>query len=109
MKRKTKNELAIAALLLLLEKLDVMAMQVIHIVIPMPQIRKRIRRPKRSIVNREMKEERNFHVMAQAAKIRVIESDSFRFCWKSVVTYVEMTWAPVIWIQNCSPIQSMQR
>jgi len=91
LKRKTKNELAIAAPLLLLEKLDVMAMQVMHIVIPTPQIRNRMRRPKRSIVNREMKDARNFHVMAQAASIRVIASDSFRFCWKIVVLYVEMT------------------
>jgi hypothetical protein len=80
-----KNELAIAAPLLLSEKLDVMAMQVMHIVIPTPQIRKRTRRPKRSIVNREMKEARNFQVIAQAASIRVLASERFRFCWNMVV------------------------
>lgn len=104
-----KNELAIAAPLLLPEKLDVMAIQAMHIVRPVPQIRKRTRRPKRSIVNREMKEARNFQVIAQAARIRVPASERFRFCWKMVVEYVLITWAPVIWSQNCRPMQSIKR
>lgn len=89
--KKTKNVLAIEAPRLLVEKADVTAIDIIQRVIPTPQTRNSFRRPKRSIVNREMNDARNFQVIALAAKMRVTPSERFKFCWKIVVEYVLIT------------------
>jgi hypothetical protein len=69
--RKTKNVLAIEAPRLFVEKADVTAIDIMHRVIPTPQTRNSLLRPKRSIVNKEMNDARNFQVIALAAKMRV--------------------------------------
>ena len=107
LKRKRKNASATEAAWFLLEKLEVMAIDVMHSVMPAPQNRNNFLRPKRSMVKNETNDARNFQVKALAPRMRDRGPDNPRFSRKMVVEYVLMTLAPVIWIQNCIPRHSI--
>jgi hypothetical protein len=82
--RNTKRALAIWAGLLDLGKLEATARANMQDAIPAPLNMKSLRRPKRSIVKKATKQERNFQVSAPPERIRDISLSRPRPCWKMI-------------------------
>jgi hypothetical protein len=84
LKRKTKRAETIWAALLLLGKLEATANANMHKAIPAPLNMKSLRRPKRSIVKKATKQERNFQVNAPPLRAREVSLSMPRPCWKII-------------------------
>lgn len=82
--RKTKNADAICADRLLAGKLDATASASMQDAIPAPLNMKSFRRPKRSMVKKATKQERNFQVNAPPLRIRDVSLFIPRPCWKMI-------------------------
>ena len=83
--RNTKRALAICADLFDLGKLDATARASMQDAIPAPLNMKSLRRPKRSIVKKATKQDKNFQV--KQAPVRTRESSGLipRLSWKRIV------------------------
>lgn len=84
LKRKTKNAEAIWADWFVLGKLDAMASANIQEAMPAPLNMKSLRRPKRSMVKKATKQERNFQVNAPPDRMREVSLLRPRPCWKMI-------------------------
>ena len=84
LKRKTKNAEAICADLFVLGKLDATASANMQDAMPAPLNMKSLRRPKRSMVKKATKHERNFHVSAPPERMREVSLSRPRPCWKMI-------------------------
>jgi hypothetical protein len=82
--RNTNRALAIWAGLLDLGKLEATARANMQDAIPAPLNMKSLRRPKRSIVKKATKQERNFQVSAPPERMRDISLSRPRPCWKMI-------------------------
>src|SRR5699024_4054578 len=94
--RKMKKVVPMAAPWLSLAYLFVMAMHIMHSVIPAPLNRNSFRRPNRSMVKKATNEAANFHVNMPAASTRERSAVKPKLSWKIVVQYVLIAFAPVI-------------
>ena len=84
LKRKTKSAETICAGLSVLGKDEAMARANMHEAIPTPENMKSLRRPKRSIVKKATKQERNFQVRAPPDRMREVSESRPRPCWKMI-------------------------
>lgn len=72
-----------------------MASAIMQAHIPAPEIMKTARRPRRSMVKKAMKEDRNFQVSAPPVRARAFSEDMPRLDWKMMVAYTEMRLVPL--------------
>jgi hypothetical protein len=82
--KKTKKADAICAARLLVGKLEATAKASMHIAMPNPLNMKSFLRPKRSIVKKATKHERNFQVNVPPDRIRDVSLSSPNPCWKMI-------------------------
>ena len=84
LKRKTNRALPICAGRLSLGYDEATASASIHDAMPMPLNMKSLRRPKRSMVKKATKQERNFQVRAPPDRMREVSESRPRPCWKMI-------------------------
>lgn len=89
--RKTKNTDAYCADLSLFGMLLAIVRAVMQSDMPAPLNMKSLRRPKRSIVKKATKAERNFQVKQAPERIRAVSLLRLRLSWNIVVEYDEIT------------------
>jgi hypothetical protein len=87
LKRKTNSALAIWADLFVLGKLDATARANMQDAMPAPLNMKSLRRPKRSMVKKATKHERNFQVSAPPERMREVSLSRPRPCWKMIYRF----------------------
>lgn len=84
LKRKTKKADATCAARLLVGKLDATASASMQDAMPAPLNMNSFRRPKRSMVKKATKHERNFQVSAPPLRMRDVSASIPRPCWKMI-------------------------
>lgn len=84
LKRNTNRADAICAEWFVFGKLEAMARASMQDAMPAPLNMKSLRRPKRSIVKKATKHERNFQVRAPPERMREVSLLRPRPCWKMI-------------------------
>jgi hypothetical protein len=82
--KNTKSADAICAAALDLGNEDATARASMQLAIPAPLNMKSLRRPKRSMVKKATKHEKNFQVRAPPERMREVSASSPRPCWKMI-------------------------
>lgn len=85
LKAKMKKAAAPIAPVLVSGKLVQMASDIMQLAMPKPETMNKMRRPKRSMVKKATKQDRNFHVRQAPVRTRESSGDMPKLSWKRMV------------------------